>query len=67
MLIGYIYLPQLISKKVAFNQVKSQSHIQIMLTVGLIFFLATACQNKTYRIGITFLASPKLKLSILQD
>ena len=66
MLIGYIYLPQLISKKVAFNQVKSQGHIPSMLTVNLTFFPATARQHKTNKIGITYLASPKLKLCIFK-
>ena len=35
--------------------------------MGFIFFLATTCQNKTSKIGITFFSYFELKLCILQD
>ena len=38
-----------------------------MPTIGLVFFLAKACQHKTNKMGITFLAFLELKLCILQD
>ena len=38
-----------------------------MLTAGLVFFLARACQHKIRKIGITILSLPQLKLCILQD
>ena len=48
-------------------RIRYEDHIQSMLTVGLIFFLARACQHKTSKIGITILSSFQLKLCNLQD
>ena len=38
-----------------------------MTTVGLVFFLAIACEYKLNKIGITIFAHTKLKLCIFQD
>ena len=38
-----------------------------MLTIGLVFLLAKACQHKIRKIGITILSLSLLKLCILQD
>ena len=38
-----------------------------MSSIGLVFFLARACQHKTHKTRITILALPQLKLCILQD
>ena len=67
MSIGYLYLPQLFPQELAFYKTKIGNPIPSMLTRDLTFFLALACQNKTIKIGNTFLASPKLKLCIFQD
>ena len=48
-------------------KVKQKDHISSMSSVGLVFFLARACQHKTSKIRITSFTLLQLKLCILQD
>ena len=48
-------------------KVNQEDHVSSMPTIGLIFFLARACQHKTNKIGITILSRFQLKIYNLQD
>ena len=62
-----IFIPFNFTRNQQLIKIKQEDHISSMLTIGLIFFLARACQHKTRKIGITILSHPQLKLHILQN
>ena len=62
-----IFTPIIFTRNQQIIKVKQKDHISIMYSVGLVFFLARACQHKTSKIGITIFALPQLKICILQD
>ena len=45
-------------------RIKYEDHIQSMFSLGLIFFLARACQLKTNKIGITILSPSQSSYAI---
>ena len=62
-----IFTPNNFTRNQHLIKVKQKDHIPSMHTIGLVFFLARACQHKTNKIGITIFALLQLKLCILQD